>query len=75
MALPAYRAGVEHAARALRDAGDENLHFVDGLTLFGADDATPELLPDQLHPGPAGYRLLAERFIEHVARPYFGYTG
>jgi lysophospholipase L1-like esterase len=39
---------------------DENLHFMDGLTLFGADDEAN--LPDKLHPNSPGYRLMAERF-------------
>lgn len=43
-----------------RDGGDENLHLVDGLGLFGPDDVGD--LPDGLHPNPAGYRRMAERF-------------
>ena len=43
-----------------RVAGDSALHYVDGLTLFGADDAHD--LPDDLHPNPAGYRRMGERF-------------
>ena len=50
-------AGVVDTRRA---AGDLNLHYHDGLTLFGADDA-PDL-PDDLHPNPAGYRRMGERF-------------
>ena len=45
---------------ARRDAGDANLHLVDGLQLFGADDAGD--LPDDLHPNPDGYRRIGERF-------------
>ena len=43
-----------------QDGGDKNLHLVDGLALFGPDDAG--MLPDGLHPSPEGYRLIAERF-------------
>ena len=43
-----------------RAAGDSALHYVDGLTVFGADDAHD--LPDDLHPNPAGYRRMGERF-------------
>jgi lysophospholipase L1-like esterase len=39
---------------------DENLHFVDGLSLFGELDEPN--LPDKLHPNSAGYRLMGERF-------------
>ncbi len=45
-----------------RAAGDENLHYLDGLTLFGADDAGD--LPDDLHPNGAGYVRMGERFCE-----------
>lgn len=43
-----------------RSAGDHHLHYVDGLSLFGAEDA-PDL-PDDLHPNPAGYIRMGERF-------------
>jgi hypothetical protein len=46
------------------DAGDTHLHYVDGLELFGAGDAAD--LPDDLHPNPAGYRRMGERFAARV---------
>ena len=45
---------------ARRAAGDEHLHHVDGLELFGAADE--HLLHDRLHPSPEGYALLGQRF-------------
>lgn len=45
---------------ARRAAGDANLHLLDGLELFGPDDAAD--LPDDLHPNPAGYQRIGERF-------------
>lgn len=48
-----------------RGMGDPALHYVDGLTLFGADDAHD--LPDDLHPNPAGYRRMGERFAPVLA--------
>ncbi|MYF31355.1 MAG: hypothetical protein F4169_21365 [Gammaproteobacteria bacterium] len=49
-----------------RTAGDPALHYVDGLTLFGAEDAHD--LPDDLHPNPAGYRRMGERFAPGLAQ-------
>jgi hypothetical protein len=49
-----------------RVAGDSNLHYLDGLTLFGAEDA-PDL-PDDLHPSPEGYRRMGERFAPVLTR-------
>ena len=41
-------------------AGDANIGYLDGLSLFGAADA--HLLPDDLHPNTEGYRLMGQRF-------------
>ena len=43
-----------------RGAGDNNLHYLDGLELFGEADQAD--LYDRLHPNPAGYRRIGERF-------------
>ena len=45
---------------ARRDAGDPHLHLVNGLELFGIDDAGG--LYDDLHPTAAGYQQIGERF-------------
>jgi len=42
-----------------RSLGDANLAYVDGLGLFGPDDAGD--LPDDLHPNAAGQRRMGER--------------
>ena len=52
-------------------AGDAQLHFVDGLALFGADDVSD--LPDGLHPNRAGYARIGERFHDlafDAGRPF-----
>jgi len=43
-----------------RDAGDVNLHYIDGLSLFSAADSGD--LPDDLHPNPLGYKRMGQRF-------------
>lgn len=45
---------------ARQRAGDGDIRYLDGLLLFGEDDA--HLLPDDLHPNTEGYRLMGERF-------------
>ena len=45
-------------------AGDRQLHYLDGLQLFGAADAAD--LPDDLHPNPAGYARMGRRFADSV---------
>lgn len=63
--------------RVIRDAlasvverrGDPNLHYLDGTTLYGEDDAVEHPLPDALHPDTATHRLIGERFAR------FAFTG
>ena len=50
---------------ANRSKTDSNLYLMDGLDLFGADDAN--LLPDDLHPNHEGYQLMAARFAASPA--------
>ena len=51
---------------AARQATDPALHYLDGLLLYGPDDAAALPLPDNLHPGPDVQRLMGERFARHV---------
>ncbi|HUF99292.1 MAG TPA: SGNH/GDSL hydrolase family protein [Ilumatobacter sp.] len=55
-----------HIVEARRAEGDHNLHLVDGLTLFGPDDAVD--LPDGLHPSPEGYHRMGDRFHDLMFR-------
>jgi hypothetical protein len=45
-----------------RAAGDPNLHYLDGLELYGPADADELPLPDRLHPDAATHRRIGERF-------------
>ena len=47
-----------------RDDGDSNLHYLDGLELFGEENAADLL--DDLHPSGDGYVCMGERFYEKV---------
>ena len=47
-----------------RERGDHNLHYLDGLELFGEADAPT--LPDGLHPDGDGYVRIGERFAAHA---------
>lgn len=49
-----------------RAAHDPNLHYLDGLDLYGAADFAELPLPDQLHPDAKTHRRIAERFTELV---------
>ncbi|ACU75055.1 conserved hypothetical protein [Catenulispora acidiphila DSM 44928] len=49
---------------------DPNIYYLDGLRLMGLDEAD-EYLGEGLHPTPAGYRVIGERF----ARIVFGEGG
>lgn len=58
--------------RVIRDAleqvvagrDDPNLHYLDGLTLFGEPDAAEHPLPDGLHPDTETHRIIGERFAD-----------
>ncbi len=64
LTLTRVREILAQAIEARRRAGDANLYYVDGLQLFGSSDA-PDL-PDDLHPNPAGYARMGQRFAQLV---------
>lgn len=51
---------------ARRASTDTNLHYLDGLTLYGAADNAALPLPDQLHPDAATHRLIGSRFGQQL---------
>lgn len=55
---------VRDAVDALRALGDDNLHYVDGLEVFGPEQAIH--MPDLVHPDAHGYRMLADRYAARV---------
>ena len=63
------REEVAEAVSALQGRGDRNIHYVDGLKLFGSEYT--HMLPDGLHPDPEGYKTLGYNFLREVATPLF----
>ncbi|WP_433796840.1 GDSL-type esterase/lipase family protein [Actinoplanes sp. CA-252034] len=68
---------VRRELRSLTDrrAADKNLHFLDGLSLYGPDDAVELPLPDGLHPGAEAHQLIGNRFADYAftgAGPFAG---
>ena len=67
--LKRMREEVQAAAEALQAHGDTQVHYVDGLSVFGADYV--HLLPDDLHPDAEGYRVMGKSFVNVVAEKFF----
>ncbi|RYG23175.1 MAG: lipase, partial [Burkholderiales bacterium] len=51
---------------AQRSVSDPNIHYLDGLELYGAEDNQLLPLPDALHPDAAVHDLMGRRFAEKV---------
>jgi hypothetical protein len=51
---------------AQRSASDPNIHYLDGLELYGEADNQLLPLPDALHPDAAVHDLMGRRFAEKV---------
>jgi len=64
LTLKRVRALMARIVEKRREQGDTQLQYLDGLSLFGEADAAD--LPDDLHPNPAGYIRMGERFADQV---------
>lgn len=49
-----------------RSQSDDNIHYLDGLELYGEADNARLPLPDELHPDAETHRLMGERFADLV---------
>jgi len=67
--VQAMRGEVAEAVAALQAHGDRNVHYVNGLEVFGEE--LSHLLPDELHPNAEGYQIMGHRFLDIAARRYF----
>jgi hypothetical protein len=68
MNLVKERRYIAEAVDILKQRGDEHIHLVNGLDLFGPHLA--HHMPDQLHPDAEGYRVLAKQYAS-VVMPHF----
>ncbi|MDX3711529.1 SGNH/GDSL hydrolase family protein [Streptomyces europaeiscabiei] len=57
------------AVVAQRSPEDPNLHYLDGLALYGEPEVDRLPLPDDLHPDAETHRLIGERFAELAFKP------
>ena len=69
LTLQEMRDEIAQVVTTLQAHGDEHIHYVNGLDIFGP--ALVHLLPDDLHPNADGYRMMGKHFIEQVASRYF----
>ena len=68
--LPRMRDEVRHAVAALNAHGDNATFYVDGLEIIGPDEA--HIMPDELHPGGDGQRVVAQKFEQAVGARLWG---
>ncbi len=64
MTLVKMREQIAEAVELLREDGDLNLYYFNGLDIFGEPEL--DLLPDELHPNGDGYRKYAQNFLRVV---------
>ena len=69
LTLSGMRKEIAGAVEAIKDRGDRNIHYIDGLDLFGPNLAA--LLPDELHPNAEGYKIMGQNFADKVANTVF----
>jgi len=64
LSLRRMRELLEGVVQARQRSGDAHIRYLSGLELFDEQDRAD--LPDELHPNPAGYRRMGERFHAKV---------
>jgi lysophospholipase L1-like esterase len=69
LTLQRVRTLIAELVAARRADGDAHLHALDGTELFAEADWAAGDMPDDLHPNPAGYRRMGERFAAHAFGP------
>jgi len=69
LSLTKMRDQIREAVTIMQERGDDHIHYIDGLKLFGPEEV--QYLPDQVHPNAEGYKVLARKFEAEVM-PRFG---
>ena len=64
VSLREMRIFIQEAAEILKFYGDSNVHYADGLKIFGPDEL--KYLPDEVHPNADGQPVLALNFENEV---------
>jgi hypothetical protein len=73
LTLQRIRTIVAEVVAGRQTRGDDRLHHLDGLELFGPADVGD--LPDGLHPNGDGYLRMGERFAAHAFAPGGPFAG
>ncbi|HBC88688.1 MAG TPA: GDSL family lipase [Lentisphaeria bacterium] len=66
MSLSFMREELQDAVKRLKECGDANIHYFNGLDLLGEADVSSCLQPDLVHPHGDGYRTIGERFARII---------
>jgi hypothetical protein len=67
--LPVMREETASAVARLQAHGDQHVHYVDGLQVYGPEHR--HLSPDGAHPNAEGQDAIAQGFLREVVAPHF----
>lgn len=59
------RQSLQNIVTVCREYGDDHIHYIDGLKLFGPEEIS--YLPDEVHPSAEGQQILADHFMRELA--------
>lgn len=69
VSLEGMREEIARAVNIIKNRGDMNIYYINGLNLFGSNYV--HFLPDDVHPDAEGYKVIAKKFLSQVAEPIF----
>lgn len=68
LSLQMIRATLAEIVTQRRELGDQNLHYWDGLELYGPSHWDLDPMPDLMHPSPQAHLQMGERFAAQLVR-------